>query len=254
MNKTNWTNKILWLVYIGLLAVLLPHTAWMFLQFEPVGDFSTYVAWAAAFTFEAAIAVLTHKLAQHIDKTPRYSVGRVWLKRLGYRYANAYAFSLITAVAVSTIANVSHAMQYATEGFGTPWHVAAFGGVLPFASLMFARVLSSASDEVQEVDVKAQKMRKDLQEVRKNLQGKIELLKVAEIERAEIESQLQQTASQLQEMTQYRNYWQTINPKTQVAIMYNAGEIKTLQEAANGVNLSESTISRIASSINGRGS
>jgi hypothetical protein len=48
-------------------------------------------AWAAAFAFEAAIAALTHKLAKHIESTPRYTAGRVWLRRISYQYLNAYA-------------------------------------------------------------------------------------------------------------------------------------------------------------------
>lgn len=73
------TDKILWLVYLALLAVLLPHTAWAFSNFEPqragvLGiHWGSVTAWAAAFAFEAAIATLTHKLARHIEKTPRYS-------------------------------------------------------------------------------------------------------------------------------------------------------------------------------------
>jgi hypothetical protein len=42
-------------------------------------------AWAAAFAFKAAIAALTHKLASRIPMTPRYTVGRVWLRRLAYQ-------------------------------------------------------------------------------------------------------------------------------------------------------------------------
>jgi len=32
-----WTDRILWAIYIALLAVLFPHTAWAFSQFEPEG-------------------------------------------------------------------------------------------------------------------------------------------------------------------------------------------------------------------------
>lgn len=31
----NWTKRALWTIYIALLFVLLPHTAWAFGQFEP---------------------------------------------------------------------------------------------------------------------------------------------------------------------------------------------------------------------------
>jgi hypothetical protein len=46
MLKLITVNRILWAVYLSLLGVLLPHTAW-----------------TAAFAFEASIAVLIHKLS-----------------------------------------------------------------------------------------------------------------------------------------------------------------------------------------------
>jgi hypothetical protein len=64
--QRNWSNVLLWAIYLSLLAVLLPHTAWAFARFEPPGNGSfgiawgAITAWAAAFAFEAAIAALTH--------------------------------------------------------------------------------------------------------------------------------------------------------------------------------------------------
>lgn len=55
----------------------------------------------AAFAFEAAIAALTHKLAKHIESTPRYTAGRVRLRRILYQYLNAYAVVLLVAVWIS---------------------------------------------------------------------------------------------------------------------------------------------------------
>jgi hypothetical protein len=82
-HQRDWSNILLWAIYLSLLAVLLPHTAWAFARFEPPGNgtlgiaWGAITAWAAAFAFEAAIAALTHKLAKHIESTPRYSAGRV---------------------------------------------------------------------------------------------------------------------------------------------------------------------------------
>jgi transposase InsO family protein len=73
-HQRNWSNTLLWAIYLSLLAVLLPHTAWAFARFEPPGNGSFGIAWgaitacAAAFAFEAAIAALTHKLAKHMRK------------------------------------------------------------------------------------------------------------------------------------------------------------------------------------------
>jgi hypothetical protein len=107
---SNWSNTFLWVIYLALLAVLLPHTAWAFSRFEPQTDgwlsvrWGLITAWAAAFAFEAAIAALTHKLANRIQMTPRYTAGRVWLRRFVYQYINAYAAGLLVALGVSALA------------------------------------------------------------------------------------------------------------------------------------------------------
>jgi hypothetical protein len=78
MNQTShWSSKVLWIIYLALLAVLLPHTAWAFARFESPAagwlgvSWGAVAAWAAAFAFEAAIAALTHKLTWRIMATPR---------------------------------------------------------------------------------------------------------------------------------------------------------------------------------------
>jgi hypothetical protein len=126
------------------LAVLLPHTAWAFRQFEPDTDWGKGTAIAAAFAFEAAIVVLTHKLAIHIATVKR---GKNKFVR---RYVNAFSIGLLIAVAVSGLANLAHAVEFGgelsiIEKGPAPFalFVVAFGGILPLCSLLFARVLSN---------------------------------------------------------------------------------------------------------------
>jgi hypothetical protein len=104
-------NRILWAVYLSLLGVLLPHTAWAFQNFEPETEAggNSVVAWTAAFAFEASIAVLMHKLSGHIDRTPRRLLA--WAK-FQYRYLNAYSLGLLAAIAVSSLANLAHAVEF----------------------------------------------------------------------------------------------------------------------------------------------
>jgi len=152
-------NAVLWLVYTALLVVLLPHTAWAFARFEPVTNLGTITAWAAAFSFEAAIAALTHRLAKHIEKPPRYSAGIVWLRTFAYRYLNPYAAGLLAAVSVSGLANLAHAVEFG-QGLAIfarysvpPWlYSVGLGGILPVISLLFARVLSEVGETKQERD------------------------------------------------------------------------------------------------------
>ena len=119
--QQNWSNTLLWAIYLALLVVLPPHTAWAFGRFEPpdVGwlgiRWGMVTAWAAAFAFEAAIAALTHKLAKHIESTPRYSAGRVWLRRITYQYLNAFSAGLLVAVGVSVLANFGHAVEFGQD-------------------------------------------------------------------------------------------------------------------------------------------
>src|SRR3990167_670539 len=94
--KHNWSNILLWVVYLSLLAVLLPHTSWAFSVLEP--EKYKWASWAAAITFEAGIAVLTHKLAKHIESLPKCKDSKTRFKR---RYLNVYSYGLLGSVFVS---------------------------------------------------------------------------------------------------------------------------------------------------------
>jgi type II secretory pathway pseudopilin PulG len=161
------TTRILWLIYAALLGVLLPHTAWAFSRFEPDTPLGLTVAWTAAFAFEAAIAALTDRLAQHAAKTPRYTAGRVWLRKLAYQCVNVYAIGLFVALVISGLANFAHAVEFSRPlavfgaySLSPSLYSVAFGGILPVVSLLFAGVLSSVagggSDRNEEVDAAKQ--------------------------------------------------------------------------------------------------
>lgn len=146
MNKWITANTLIWVIYILLLGVLLPHTAWAFAKFEPEG--SKVVAWGGAIAFEAAIAVFTHKLAKHIEATAklRKTAGR----RFAARYLNAYGGGLLIAWIVSTLANLAHSVEFGqplkifdSYGLPAPVYAIAFGAILPTTSLLFARILSN---------------------------------------------------------------------------------------------------------------
>jgi hypothetical protein len=166
----NWTNKILWGVYLCLLGVLLPHTAWAFSTFEPQDAWwGKLTAWLGALAFEAAIAVLTHKLAKHIETVRRGK--RIFARR----YLNAYSFGLLVAIGVSMLANLSHAVEFggtmAIFGSGSVLpavYSVAFGAILPVVSLLFARVLSNVVDTEGEPDPELAKANETIKEFRKD--------------------------------------------------------------------------------------
>lgn len=172
------TDYVLWAIFISLLLVLLPHTAWFFSIFEntePVNIFGVSVntgvgvSFFAAFAFEAAIAALVHKLAEHIRevKTPN-GKPPLWVRRALARYANVYSVGLLSVVSVSTIANYAHAMEFGKEiaaftKLGVPLEVYSVvaGGILPVCSLLFASVLSNVKDTEQEQDPELAKAKEE---------------------------------------------------------------------------------------------
>jgi hypothetical protein len=153
------TTKILWMVFISILLVLLPHTAWLFRQFEPADsvklleefDAADLLSYIAAFAFESAIAVLIHKLAKHIESMKK---GKTAWAKFSYSYLNPFAVGLYIATAISMLANLAHAVEFGVSiKIFTEWGVpawvysVAFGGILPLVSLTFARVLSNVTDD-----------------------------------------------------------------------------------------------------------
>lgn len=182
--KKEWTNRALWLVYLALLGVLLPHTAWVFGQFESdqagLGGikWGQAIAWLAAFAFEAAIAVLTSKLARHIETTPRYTSGNVGRRKFLHRYVNAYSFGLLVSTLVSMIANLAHAVEFSRPLaiFSNPLvspglFSVTFGAVLPVVSLLFARVLSDVTETEGGENEELTDAKTTIKELRKELKA-----------------------------------------------------------------------------------
>lgn len=189
-NNTSFTTYVLWVIYICLLAVLLPHTAWAFNKFEPVGvDFmglptSKIVSWLAAITFEAAIATLTHKLSELINATPKSKKG--W-QRFLYQYGNGFFFMLMAATIISMLANFAHAVEYgASLAIFTKWGIpsevysVAFGGALPLISLGFANVLSNVTDSEDAPNPDLEEAKKTILNIRQQLRDTEARVKASE--------------------------------------------------------------------------
>ncbi|NOR83389.1 MAG: hypothetical protein GQ526_07855 [Ardenticatenales bacterium] len=263
--QRNWSNILLWTIYLALLAVLLPHTAWAFGRFESpaVGwlnvQWGMVTAWAAAFAFEAAIAALTHKLAKHIETTPRYTAGRVWLRRISHQYLNAYAAGLLVAVGVSVLANFGHAVEFGRD-FATPaqgrycvfgqykiprqLYSLAFGGILPLVSLMFARILANTAETEAEVNPELSKAKQTIKELRSELKAAKDHLANAEA-RANAAEQRFSAAGDLvarlfaeekrQRILAAAEHWPEL-PASSIAIITSAspGYVSEVLKAGNG--------------------
>ena len=179
-------NRILWAVYLSLLGVLLPHTAWTFQNFEPQNKTGAIglVAWTAAFAFEASIAALTHKLSIHIENTPKRLMP--WSK-FRYRYLNAYSLGLVASILVSSMANLAHAVEFGRPmAIFTEWNIPfsiyalAFGAVLPLVSLVFARVLSNVVETEGEEDPAFSEAKATIADLRRQLRESETQKKTAE--------------------------------------------------------------------------
>lgn len=189
-NNSSTTTNILWAVFLSLLVVLLPHTAWAFRKFEPDAS-EAFVLWSsasitittsdvisyiAAFAFEAAIAVLVHKLAEHLGKKiPTSAKGNFW-KLFIWRYMNPLAFALVIVTAVSGLANLAHAVEYGQElsifakwGIPPSVYMVAFGGILPLLSLTFARVLSTIAEDEESPNPEVEEAKKTVLSLRQQL-------------------------------------------------------------------------------------
>jgi hypothetical protein len=208
------TTKILWAVFISILLVLLPHTAWMFRQFEPVdsvrlfGEFDAadLLSYVAAFAFEAAIAVLIHKLSKHIEAMKR---GKSRWEKFSYSYLNPFAAGLYFATAISMLANLAHAVQFGTSvaifaQWGIPsWvYSVAFGGILPIVSLTFARVLSNISDDEDAPNPDLEAAKATIQDLRRKFAESEQHRKATEAELAAAEARTMDTERQLHDAEQ----------------------------------------------------
>ncbi|HOU22700.1 MAG TPA: hypothetical protein PLN42_00445 [Anaerolineae bacterium] len=190
MERLNrWINPLLWVIYLALLAVLLPHTAWAFAVFEPDGQ--RLVAWSAAFAFEASIAALTYKLMQRIETAPRRK--SAWVRWRG-SYLNVYAGGLLVAVAVSALANWSHALEFGTATAATRQFPmlagvlpVAFGAILPGVSFIFAHVLADVAGADVDADPELERAKKEAADLRRELREAERRIAAAEARAAEAE-------------------------------------------------------------------
>jgi len=176
-----WTNRLLWLIYLALLGVLLPHTAWAFGMFEPDGWQG--LGWIAALAFEGAIAAFTWRLKQAIEDTKRV---KGW-RRFRLCYLNVYSAGLLAAVGISSAANWAHAVQ-----FGVPFKVfteyqvppnlyaIGFGAILPFCSLLFARILADAPVTEEELNPELEQAKADNRQLKLKLRETEERAALAE--------------------------------------------------------------------------
>lgn len=213
MNKTSFTTYGVWAVFIALLAALLPHTAWAFRQYEPmespvlIGSFTwaDLISYVLAFAFEAAIAVLTHKLAKHFEVTKEVKkqiknadgtfskITDEW-QTFKARYLNSFMLGLIITTCVSGMANLAHAVQFGQSltiftklGINPNLYSFAFGGVLPLVSLTFANVLSNVTEdeaapnpEMEEAKKTILNIRQQLRDTESKLRASEQAVKVAE--------------------------------------------------------------------------
>lgn len=166
------------ILFILILAVLLPHTAWWFEQFEP--NTAKWVTWVAAVAFEGAVYAFTEKVAERITAASRI---RSFWKRVAKQYVHPYSLGLFIVTAVSIQANRSHAIVFGSSSpvfdvlnmsvqSGSLWA----GAVLPVCSLLFAWVLSQESHTEHEVNEDVQRLETKNKELNRELKRMYKLV------------------------------------------------------------------------------
>lgn len=179
--------NLVWLVYVLFLAVLMPHTAWTFSQFQEVKA-DNPLAWMLAFSVECVIAAFTHKFSEYLTATKKK---KDWLSLLG-RWVNGYSVGLFMVLVISSIANLAYAVEFAgTLAVFAEWGIPkqvyefAFGAMLPFVSLVFALVLSNMAETEAEADPALEEAKKVIAELRQASRESERLRKQAEQEKAQ---------------------------------------------------------------------
>jgi hypothetical protein len=208
--KINNTH-LFWAVYLAFLLVLLPQEAWTIgqgqdqasIQWNILGVTASPLAWFLAGAFAASIAIVTHRLNVHWMEMPnRYKTQEMSRKRFAYRWLNVYALALIASMAISSIANWMHVVQFTNNSlklFDTyPWAVSVyqfiFGLALPGVSFVFARVLSTMQETEQQDDPAFAKAKADLKEANSTIRSLEQSIRQSEqqysVRLAETEKQL----------------------------------------------------------------
>jgi uncharacterized membrane-anchored protein YhcB (DUF1043 family) len=173
--KKSFTFYVFWLVFLGLLATMLPHTQWAFRQLEPATSaaiiagwgmtWAEFVSWAAAFSFEAGLAVFVHRLSRKIEATRKVYKGvgegrtlDTW-GTIAAKYINIFTAGVLFCAFVSGMANYFHALEFSVPlaafskvVFFKELYPLALGAALPVVSLIFASALSNVSEDEAEDD------------------------------------------------------------------------------------------------------
>lgn len=181
-----------WFIYLGMLAVPLPNTAWMFRQFEPTGlAFSP--SWLVAIAFEAAIAYFAHRVVARLeDRRRKESVFANFLRN----YLNINSVALFASLVVSGMANYAHAVEFTRAAVlftGNAWVLAVyrvvFGAALPVISLLFAGALANEPQEdASEASPELLKARQTIAEQKAALAEGVRERKSLEAKMAELQS------------------------------------------------------------------
>jgi hypothetical protein len=195
----------LYSVYFAILATMLPHTAWALSKFEPQNEQGIFVSWCLAFGLEGAVAVITYRLAKHIEKLPKKIRGndgafRALTKqeKFSRQWLNWYSFGLMASLIVSSLANFAHAIEYGNtelKVFGGSYfffvlYAIAFGGILPLVSLIFAKLLSNAVEESETesaTNPELEKANAETKEAKRQLREATAALQAAEAATAKAE-------------------------------------------------------------------
>lgn len=241
-------TNLFWLIYLSLLGVLLPHTAWAFNNFQKSteGDIS-WMAWALAFAFEAAIFGFTHQLKERIEKSGRIrqkdneEIYAYYWRKFSLAWLNLHSVGLMVCSGISALANFSYSVEFARDfavygQYSVPplLFQIAFGGILPVVSFLFARILAdTVTDELPKDDIliAAQKAEREARRETSRLQNELEGLRLLVVEY----EQLQQSKTAKERILAAHKLWPKLSGTGLAVIAQSSpGYVSDVLKSTNG--------------------
>jgi hypothetical protein len=235
IKQINLGTAVIWLVYVALLVVMLPHTQRAAARFEPENIIGAVSSFAFALVFELAYIVFMHGQVEHLKQNRRARANEAKSHHLWRKWGTAYSAALLVALIITFLANTWHTTSSVDSQNVYDVSMAfVFGAVLPVMSILFASILAR-------VDTFEIKIESDLNQ------------QIAKLNRelGKVNQQNDKLTQQIQELNQRESLPPQLNPFASDLIQYIGGGEMSQADIADRHGVSKSKVTRLVSTLNG---